>query len=343
MNKKILTIFVISLLFTFGMGFSLQSFFNEDITPSVEATSSTNFGRAPLNVSFSYDVFSFDGEVKKCLWDFKDGTKANDRTIIHTFQRNGTYNVSLTLWNQNGDKINDFLEIYVIEYYTPQVSINANNTYGKAPLTIQFTAEPFDLDGNKFEYQWDFDDEKTSSKKNPKHTFHEPGEYTVHLTLVDMDGQQNTDFLKIYVIDNHQPTAFITADKEEGGAPLTVEFNGGYSDTDGDEATYHWYFENTLIKKNRESTEQNPTHTFYSPGKYLVKFTVKDEEGATDTDTIEIVVKESLFSKAKDFFIDLSLKQFFNGSIAEFFGDFFFSFLGNFLGKISSNLLARII
>ena len=343
MNSKVLSFFIVILLISFGLGYSVQSLLREEVTPIVKANSSINFGKAPLNVSFSYDLFSFDGEVTKCRWDFNDGSRTSEETTKHTFHREGIFNVSLTVWNENGVKIKDSVEITVIEYYKPIVSVNADNTYGPAPLTVQFDAEPFDVDGNEFEYLWEFDDKTTSEKKNPTHTFKKPGEYTVRLTLYDSDDQQDTNSIQIIAMGNHPPTAYANASTLEGGAPLKVEFEGSHTDVDGNEGTYHWYFEDTPLKGNRESTEQNPTHTFYSPGMYPVRLTVEDEDGAKDTDVIWIAVNENAFSIAKNYIIDITLQHFINGSIGDFFGDFIFSFLGNFLGKLSGNILANIV
>ena len=342
-NVKMLSFFIVVLLISFGLGYSVQSLFREEVTPIVKANSSIKFGKAPLNVSFSYDLFSFDGEVTKCLWDFNDGTETNGKTTNHTFQREGTFNVSLTLWNENGAKTKDSVKITVIEYYKPIVSISADNTFGSAPLTVQFDADPFDADGNEFEYLWEFDDKTTSEKKNPTHTFNDPGEYTVRLTVYDSDDQQDTTSIQIIAMDNHPPTAYANASTLEGGPPLKVEFEGSHTDIDGEKATYHWYFEDTILKGNAESTEQNPTHTFYRPGTYLVRLTVEDEDGSKDSDVVQIEIEENWFSKTMNQLLDYSLIRIIKQSFPDFIGNFIVNFLGIFLGKVSGNLLGNII
>lgn len=327
-NIKMLSFFIVILLITFGLGYSVQSFFHEEIMPSVRVNSDINFGNAPLNVSFSYDLFSFDGEIKRCEWDFNDGTKANDTKTVHKFYREGIFNVTLTLWDENGEELKDSIEIHVIEYYKPFVSINANNTYGKAPLAVQFTAESFDVDGNEFIYNWDFDDATSSEKKNPTHTFLETGMYRVRLTITDSDGQHDSDTIQIIVVKNHPPTAYANASTLSGGPPLKVEFEGSHTDVDGDEVTYLWYFEHSLLKANRESTEQNPTHTFYSPGVYLVRLTVEDEDGAIDTDVVQVTVTENWFSDLKARLLEFSFTRLIQRFIPDFLAQFILKFLG---------------
>lgn len=343
MNLKILSFFVVVLILTFGIGFSIGLFLKEDLESSVEIFSDIKFGKAPLNVSFSSKIFNSNGKIEKCLWNFNDGETSNKQNVSHVFYRNGMFNVSFKVWNQQGVEFSDSIEINVIEYYKPIASATSNITYGKAPLKIQFNAEAFDLDGDDFYYQWDFNDKTTSEKKNPTHTFKEKGEYTVRLTVFDSDGQEDTDTIHINIIDNYPPIAFASANKLEGGPPLTVEFYGEHSDVDDDKVTYHWYFGNTLLKDNQESTEQNPIHTFYFPGTYLVRLTIEDEDGATDTDVVKIEVNENLFSQITDRLIDFSLTRIIKQSLPDFIGNFILKFTGNVLGEISSNLLNNMI
>jgi PKD repeat protein len=345
MNTKMISFFIVILLITFGIGFSIGSLFRQDIQPSVKALSNINSGRAPLNVSFSYKAYGCDEDIKNCLWDFNDGTKSNKSTTVHTFQREGIFNVSINLWNEEGEKISDSIKIHVFDYFKPRVSIIANNTYGKIPLKVKFNSELFDIDGNKSEctWHWDFDDKTTSEEKDPTHVFDKTGQYTVRLTVFDCDGLENTDVIQINAVDNHPPTAHATADKNEGKAPLTVDFTGSHEDIDGDKSTYHWYFENTLVKDNSESWEQNPSHTFKSPGTYLVKLTVEDEQGATDTDTVRIDVKESLISTVKDLILDFSISRIIKQSLPDCIGKFIMEFFSTFLGKVSGNILANNI
>lgn len=342
MNKRTLIISFVALLMIFGLGVSIGYFLTNEVNPSVEVLSNVTFGKAPLNVSFFSQIYHVNEKEVKCLWDFNDGETANTRNITHIFHRQGTFNVTLTVWDENGFQMKDSIEINVIEYYKPTASIIADKTYGKRPLTVTFKADPFDIDGNEFNFQWDFDDGTMSTDQNTTHTFEESGVYYVHLTVYDKDGQVDTEKIEINVLDNHPPIALATADKEEGGPPLTVEFNGNGFDIDGDQLTYHWYFENTIQKDNRESTEQNPTHTFYFPGTYLVKLTVQDEEGAIDTDVVRIEVNENWFSKIIDHLFDFSLTKIIKQSIPDFIGNFILKFIGGILGNISNNFLSEI-
>lgn len=57
---------------------------------------------------------------------------------------------------------------------------SSNETYGNAPLIIQFYDKSF---GSPTEWSWDFGDGGSSELQNPVHTFTQPGVYTVTLTV----------------------------------------------------------------------------------------------------------------------------------------------------------------
>jgi PKD repeat protein len=88
--------------------------------------------------------------------------------------------------------------------------------------------------------------------------------------------------------ENKIPTASCSANPTEGMMPLTVNFVGSGSDSDGIITSYHWDFGD-----GESSTQQNPTHTYQSSGTYTVTFTVEDDKGGGKTATIEITVTEA--------------------------------------------------
>jgi len=89
--------------------------------------------------------------------------------------------------------------------------------------------------------------------------------------------------------ENQTPVVSCSANVTSGEAPLVVSFTGLGTDNDGTIISYYWDFDSWYID---DSTEQNPTVTFTSSGTYYVTLTVKDNNNATGTDTITIVVEE---------------------------------------------------
>jgi PKD repeat protein len=72
-------------------------------------------------------------------------------------------------------------------------------------------------------------------------------------------------------------------------APLPVQFTGAATDPDaGDTVSYSWDFGDG----SAASTQQNPTHTYTTPGEKTAKLTVSDGKGGTATKNVTVNVLE---------------------------------------------------
>ena len=77
----------------------------EPVTFEIYARQFANFTATPatgtvyLNVTF---IDTSDASPKKWLWDFGDGTNSTVQNPVHVYPAPGTYNVTLTAWNDLG-------------------------------------------------------------------------------------------------------------------------------------------------------------------------------------------------------------------------------------------------
>lgn len=92
-------------------------------------------------------------------------------------------------------------------------------------------------------------------------------------------------------IVNEGPQAVIQASPRQGEAPLEVDFSGLYSNDDSAIVEYRWSFGDPT--STMSVLDPATTHTFSSPGTYLVKLTVMDDEGEVDTEQVAIVVTDA--------------------------------------------------
>lgn len=83
----------------------------------------------------------------------------------------------------------------------PVAMINADTTAGKAPLTVNFSADgSYDPDGSIVTFVWDFGDSSgTSTATNPQYVYTEPGIYAAVLTVTDDLGKTATAQVEITV------------------------------------------------------------------------------------------------------------------------------------------------
>ena len=116
------------------------------------------------------------------------------------------------------------------------------------------------------------------------------GQYLISLLVVDPSAYSIPDIITIIVADNLPPVAIATADKIEGPAPLTVQFDGSQSyDPEGKAiAEYYWDFGDGTVGVFGAVP---PPHTFVVPGaQNTVTLTVSDERSAAGVDVLIITV-----------------------------------------------------
>jgi len=107
----------------------------------------------------------------------------------------------------------------------PTASIFADPTEGSAPLTVAFTAGATDTDGNIDRYLWSFSSGETYNNVNFEHTFAEPGEYSILLTVTDSEGASGSDQVFIQVTQGKDDDD----EKDDGGGCGCHAGGGGNS------------------------------------------------------------------------------------------------------------------
>ena len=167
-------------------------------SPTASFTANPTSGVAPLEVSFNASNSSdSDGTIINYQWDFKDGYTGNGVTVNHTFSSAGSYNVKLTVTDNEGATDSATKNITVTDSITtnqsPTASFTANPTSGVSPLQVTFNASSsYDSDGTIVSYQWDFKDGNTGSGETISHTFSSIGSYNVELTVTDNEGASDS-------------------------------------------------------------------------------------------------------------------------------------------------------
>jgi len=85
--------------------------------------------------------------------------------------------------------------------YNQEPTSDAGGPYsGVVGEPVEFDATgSFDLNNDDLTYHWDFGDGKTDSGATPNHTYDEPGEYIVKLTVTDSAGASGVDTTSIEI------------------------------------------------------------------------------------------------------------------------------------------------
>lgn len=168
---------------------------------------------------------------------------------------------------------------------TPNIAPTAQITYSLDHLKASFVGSASaDPDGTIASYAWDFGDGETSTAADPTHTYASGGEFTVKLTVTDDDGATHTAQLPVTVVANVPPTA--QAAWSAAGLDATFSSSGS-GDSDGSIAAFRWDFGD-----GKTDSTPSPSHTYAQAGSYTVTLTVTDDDGASDTASLQVVVAE---------------------------------------------------
>jgi PKD repeat protein len=215
-------------------------------------------------------------------WEFGDSNNSSSNLPGPTFRYGtaGVYTVTMTVSNDCGSKTTS-RNIVIGAEGTSVIGVESTVCANVAVTFLNASPAIVTV------FQWDFGDGTLpSTDKSPSHIFAEAGSYMVTLTA---GGATYTRLITV----RDKPTISV-ADDGLGGpglsggcAPLTVHFesNAGSGDSGSTGSAWLWDFGD-----GKESTEQNPVHTYMQEGNY--KAVLKTDCGLSNT--VDVVVKATL-------------------------------------------------
>lgn len=265
---------------------------------------------APLSEGDSYYIgeeYKFDGKLSqiadgnivKYVWDMGDGSDTKQSSkVTYEYETTGTYEVSLTVYDKDGNTDSTTLELTVIEEGEPPVpSISTTPAAaggvvsGSVPFEVDFDASGSkDPEDDIVDYEWDFDNDGVidATGDTSTYSFEEIGTYETRLVLTDSVG--NVEETTISVEVNEQGVvAILESDLSNGEVPLTVRFDAsGSTYKEGDIASYEYNFGDGSESYVGGSTV---TYKYTDVGTFSVSLTVVATDGNKDTDSIQVVVR----------------------------------------------------
>jgi len=207
----------------------------EGLTCNLDATASTDA----------------DGDIIGYLWDFGDGSVANEPVVTHEFGSPGDYQISLLVEDDVG----------ATGVATTMVSVAAHNKPPSAAFQVacEETSCSFDAglstdaDGQVVQYAWNFGDGDTlqTGFALAAHSFAGAGDYPVKLTVTDDDGDSATAQSVVTVKVTTPPPTVVTSSASSisdtgarlygtanpNGASTTARFQWGTSAAYGSVST----------------------------------------------------------------------------------------------------------
>jgi len=158
----------------------------------------------------------------------------------------------------------------------PTITLSANVTSGTVSLPVKFTYNITNATSTSWT-SWTYGDGSTASLSSLSgtltHTYTSVGNYTANLTATNANG---TVYKTVVItVKKVGLDASFTASSASGTAPLTVLF---VDTSAGSPTQWIWDFGGL-----GSSTLKNPSYTFTTAGTYIVKLTIIDNTGATDS------------------------------------------------------------
>jgi PKD repeat protein len=137
-----------------------------------------------------------------------------------------------------------------------------------------------------FNYTWDFGDGNFGYGPNPEHSYPSAATYIVILTVRDIANNSLSDSLNVFV-DNVAPFANAGTDQSvlEGDSVFFDASSSTDTPSDIPKLIYYWYFEDGTVLSGI-----SVNHVFLDDGIYTVTLVVEDDNGFTDSTTLNVTV-----------------------------------------------------
>jgi len=159
-----------------------------DAGPTAWFQANPTSGVEPLTVNFTDGSASHD-RIVSWLWSFGDGSTSWQASPRHLYVQDGTYQVSLTVTDEDGNTSRTSTAIAVSDS-EPEANFSAAPATGSEPLSVQFGDTSSSYDGIVL-WSWDFGDGSTSKQRNPIHIYSGKGSYQVSITVWESDGDSD--------------------------------------------------------------------------------------------------------------------------------------------------------
>lgn len=279
------------------------------LPPAATPTAAFTFSSASANLPVQFDASTScagqttsggscptnAGTITSYEWDFGDGGTGSGRLVSHSFARQTSYNVTLTVTNDRGVKASTTKLVTVGAGSAPTAAF----VYSPTPVVVRGQVY-FDASASRpgightiASYTWNWGDGDapvTGSTPYQQHDFLAAGTYTVVLTVTDEVGQVGTVSQSIAATVG-APGAVFTMNPSPATVGATVTFDALGSSSTSPIQRYEWNFGDgtPIVSVNAPTT--TTTHAFAVAGPYTVRLTVYDLNGSSSTITHSLTVQ----------------------------------------------------
>lgn len=285
-------------------------------------------GSAPFEVEFDASAsVDADGTIVKYEFD-ADGAGGFEKSgavskYTYTYNTAGNFTAKVRVTDNDGNSAEASVAIKVEPPFDPnnaapiaRLDVKPKSS-GVAPFkAVLDGSSSTDADGTIVKYEFDADGDGVIDKSGPdssiEYTYAVAGQYEVWMRVTDNGNRTSIATATLAISDdtgggttgggttdppddgNYSPIAIMLASKLYGSAPLEVEFKAGLSlDIDGTITRWEWDIDGQgPFPQGPLGDPKTIVVTFTTPGTYWAKLTVTDDEGATASLSLPVIVAE---------------------------------------------------
>ena len=255
-----------------------QANFNYEVVESI----------SPLTINFIEDCES-NFPVLSYIWSFGDGEFSYKKDPQHQFLEEGSYNVTLKIYTQNGDssQTSKYVKVTAIAAQNCTSYFTYTRNTSSADFTYTFTDHSISTIGTINYWKWTFGDASpVVYTQNPIHQFMSTGTFPVTLETHSDSGCISLYTVNLLILSSPNPIDASFTFKKDTSLSNGLTFLFHDNSTSSSQITqWKWFFED-----GDSSNVQDPTHTFPFGGVYYVKLMVKNLDGYSSELTIPVQV-----------------------------------------------------
>ena len=222
-----------------------------------------------------------DGSIASYEWQI-DGKEREGRKLEYAFDKEGVYEVVLTVKDDEGanDSDDDVVSVS-LPNQAPEARFSSRCVARECTFDASGSSDP---DGDIMTWYWDLGDGTKTSGEKLTHEYDADGNYWVSLTVRDDDGDKDTDGHSVNIATaNQDPIASFEVNCE--GLLCKVDA-GASSDSDGTVVAWQWDFGD-----GKQANGAQAEHQYDASGSYQIRLEVEDDDGARSDRTKTVGVQ----------------------------------------------------
>ncbi|MBS3915665.1 MAG: PKD domain-containing protein, partial [Bacteroidetes bacterium] len=214
-------------------------------------------------------------------WSFGDGFTSNNSAPVHSYSKNGNFNIRLVAQSAFGCEDSAALSITVSPQANAAFQMNdsdqcqRNNIFNFANTSA--------IASGSLNYSWDFGDGTYSAIASPVKVYANRGIYSVKLIAVSGAGCNDTLTKPLRVYDN--PVADFSLNTTAQCMRNNLFISGNNSSVQDGTLNYVWTFGDGF-----SSNAATPYHSYATAGNYSVVLMVSSTYGCGDTSSVSIKI-----------------------------------------------------